>query len=267
MHLNLAHHAPSQGVPDKGILLTRISAFWFSHLSSQLPHLKTHLISLGLPSSMTSGLSQHLISQLSPRSMLVRKLRILPIESIVRGYITGSAWSEYQKSSSVHGISLPSGLQESSKLDTPLWTPSTKAPAGEKDENIHPDQAKELIGADLAAKVEKLSIELYSKAHEYALSRGIIIADTKFEFGVQEGVDGGEEVVLVDEVLTPDSSRFWPKDKYEVGRGQDSFDKQYLRNWLTSNGLKGKQGVEMPEEVVKETQAKYKEVVSRLIGD
>lgn len=197
--------------------------------------------------------------------MLVRKLRILPIESIVRGYITGSAWSEYQKSGTVHGITLPSGLQESEKLETPIWTPSTKAEQGEKDENIHPSKAAEIIGQDLADKVEKLSIELYTKAHEYALSRGIIIADTKFEFGVQQSADG-EEVVLVDEVLTPDSSRFWPKDKYEVGRGQDSFDKQYLRDWLTSNGLKGKQGVEMPANVAAETKAKYEEVVSRLLG-
>lgn len=197
--------------------------------------------------------------------MQVRRLRILPIESIVRGYITGSGWSEYIKSGTVNGIKLPAGLVEGQKLPTPLWTPSTKAELGGKDENISPEKAREVIGnAEIAAKVEELSLAIYSAAAARAEDVGIILADTKFEFGFTEK----DEVVLVDEVLTPDSSRFWPKETWEqnLGKAQPSFDKQFLRDWLTSKGLKGKEGVEVPEEIVEKTADKYKEAYEKITG-
>jgi phosphoribosylaminoimidazole-succinocarboxamide synthase len=195
--------------------------------------------------------------------MQVRKLKIFPIEAIVRGYITGSAWKEYQKTSTVHGIPIPAGLQEAQAFPQPIYTPSTKAEAGQNDENIHPSEAAKIVGEKYAKRIEELALSLYTAARDYAYERGIIIADTKFEFGLDEETD---EVILVDEVLTPDSSRFWPKDKYEIGRDQESYDKQYLRNFLTSNGLKGKEGVAMPEEVVKETKVKYVEAYEKLTG-
>lgn len=196
--------------------------------------------------------------------MQVRKYKIFPIEAIVRGYITGSAWKEYQKSGTVHGLPVASGLKECDAFPGgAIYTPSTKAEAGQNDENIHPDKAKEIVGEKYAAKIENLALSLYKAARDYALERGIIIADTKFEFGLDEETD---EVVLVDEVLTPDSSRFWPKDKYEVGRDQESYDKQYLRNWLTNNGGKGKKGVAMPQEIVENTAKKYAEAFELLTG-
>jgi len=195
--------------------------------------------------------------------MLVRRLKIFSLESIVRGYITGSGWAEYKQTGTVHGISMPKDLKESQKLETPLWTPSTKAELGDKDENISPAKAREIVGEKYAARIEELSLKIYTVARDYAAERGIIIADTKFEFGLDEETD---EVVLVDEVLTPDSSRFWPADKYEVGKGQDSYDKQYLRDWLTGEGLKGRDGVEMPEAVVQETARKYREAFQKLTG-
>ena len=194
--------------------------------------------------------------------MQVRKLKIFPIEAIVRGYITGSAWKEYQKSGTVHGIPISKGLQEAEAFPQgAIYTPSTKAEAGKNDENIHPSKAAEIVGDRYADQIEELALRLYTAARDYAYERGIIIADTKFEFGLDEETD---EVVLVDEVLTPDSSRFWPRETYEVGRDQESFDKQYLRNWLTREGLKGTPGAEMPEEVVNETRAKYMEAFEKL---
>lgn len=195
--------------------------------------------------------------------MQVRRLKVLPIESIVRGYITGSAWSEYQKTGTVHGLAMPAGLRESEKLGAPLWTPSTKAEAGAKDENISPARASEIVGERYAKRIEGLSLQVYERARDYASERGIIIADTKFEFGLDEESD---EIVLVDEVLTPDSSRFWPLAEYEVGRGQRSFDKQFLRDWLTKEGLKGKEGVELPDEIVRRTAEAYQEAFERLVG-
>ena len=196
--------------------------------------------------------------------MQVRKLKVFAIEAIVRGYITGSAWKEYQRSSTVHGIPIAAGLRESEAFPQgAIYTPSTKAEAGQNDQNIHPSEAAVIVGAKYAQRIEDLAIQLYTAARDYAAQRGIIIADTKFEFGLDEETD---EVVLVDEVLTPDSSRFWPADKYEVGRDQDSYDKQYLRNWLTKEGLKGKQGVRMPDEVVKGTARKYREAFEKLTG-
>jgi phosphoribosylaminoimidazole-succinocarboxamide synthase len=196
--------------------------------------------------------------------MQVRKLKVFPIEAIVRGYITGSAWKEYQRTSTVHGIPVAAGLREAEAFPQgAIYTPSTKAEAGQNDQNIHPSEAAVIVGAKYAQRIEELAIQLYTTARDYAAERGIIIADTKFEFGLDEETD---EVVLIDEVLTPDSSRFWPADKYEVGRDQDSYDKQYLRNWLTKEGLKGKQGVHMPDEVVEGTASKYREAFEKLTG-
>jgi phosphoribosylaminoimidazole-succinocarboxamide synthase len=195
--------------------------------------------------------------------MLVRRLKIFPIEAIVRGYITGSAWKEYQRSQTVHGIPMPAGLRESEAFPNgPIYTPSTKAEAGQNDQNIHPSEAAKLVGPQYASQIESLALSLYTAARDYAKERGIIIADTKFEFGVDE--DG--KVVLVDEVLTPDSSRFWRADKYVVGREQESFDKQFLRDWLVREGLKGKDGVSMPGDVVEGTARKYKEAFEGLTG-
>ncbi|KAF7867215.1 hypothetical protein EAF04_005298 [Stromatinia cepivora] len=248
------------GIPSKGALLTLLSAHWFEVLTTLIPDLKTHFLTLSLPSSISS--SQY--SLLRNRSMQVRKLKIFPIEAIVRGYITGSAWKEYQKSSTVHGIQIPAGLQNSQAFPQgAIYTPSTKAEAGENDENIHPSKAAEIVGEKYAQRIEDLAIKLYTTARDYAAERGIIIADTKFEFGLDEETD---EVVLVDEVLTPDSSRFWPASKYEVGKEQESYDKQFLRNWLTKEGLKGKQGVAMPEEIMSQTAEKYREAFEKLTG-
>jgi phosphoribosylaminoimidazole-succinocarboxamide synthase len=251
------------GVPDKGALLTQLSAHWFKVLTNAIPSLQTHFISLDLPEKIANS---DLASQYEGRSMQVRKLKVIQLESIVRGYITGSAWSEYKKSGTVHGIPMPSGLQESQKLEQPIWTPSTKAEQGEHDENISPEKAAEIVGQEIADRVAKLSLELYATARDYAAERGIIIADTKFELGLDESTSP-PSIILIDEVLTPDSSRFWSADKYEVGRGQESLDKQYLRDWLTSNGLKGKEGVSMPEDVLQRTRAGYLEAYERLTGD
>ncbi|EPS26670.1 Phosphoribosylaminoimidazole-succinocarboxamide synthase [Penicillium oxalicum] len=248
------------GVPNKGVLLTLCTKTWFEILTKAIPSLRTHFITLDLPPQIPESLRP----KLQNRSMQVRKLRILPIEAIVRGYITGSAWKEYQKSGTVHGIKVAPGLQESEAFpDGPIYTPSTKAELGEHDENIHPDQATAIVGEPYASTIASLAVQLYKAAHAYALERGVIIADTKFEFGVDEETN---EVVLADEVLTPDSSRFWPKDSYKIGQGQASFDKQYLRDWLVSEGLKGKEGVRMSDEVVQKTAEKYKEAWEKITG-
>ncbi|KAI7154906.1 putative phosphoribosylaminoimidazole-succinocarboxamide synthase [Hortaea werneckii] len=247
------------GIPTKGALLTQLSTHWFSLIAHELPHLKTHLLSTSLPASIPSSLRP----ALENRTMQVRKHPILPLESIVRGYITGSAWAEYQRSGTVHGIPMPGGLKESQKLEQPIWTPSTKAEQGEHDENISPAKAREVVGEGVAGKVEEVSLKVYGMARDYAEARGILIADTKFEFGLDPTTN---EIVLVDEVLTPDSSRFWPAEGYQVGNGQSSYDKQYLRDWLVSSGLKGKQGVSMPEEVAQETGRKYREAYAKITG-
>ncbi|KAJ4346208.1 Bifunctional purine biosynthetic protein ade1 [Ascochyta clinopodiicola] len=247
------------GIPGKGALLTAMSIYWFNYLPQHVPGLKTHYITNQLPSAISSATS------FQDRSMQVRRLRIIPIESIVRGYITGSGWSEYKKSGTVNGISLPAGLIEGQKLPHALWTPSTKAELGDKDENISPEKAREIIAnPKIAARVEELSLKIYEAAAKRAESVGIVLADTKFEFGLDEN----DDVVLVDEVLTPDSSRFWPKETWEqnLGKAQPSFDKQFLRDWLTSNGLKGKEGVKVPEDVVEQTAAKYREAYEKITG-
>jgi phosphoribosylaminoimidazole-succinocarboxamide synthase len=253
------------GVTDKGRILTKLSKFWFNLLSNIT---ENHLITSSdaelfqkLPQEISGN--PELKSQLEGRSLLVRKYKILPLEVIVRGYITGSAWKEYQKQGTVHGIKVPQGLKECQELPTPIYTPSTKAEQGEHDENISPEQAERIVGHELAAKIEKVALDLYNKAREYAKTRGIIIADTKFEFGVDEN----NNLVLVDEVLTPDSSRFWNASTYEIGRDQDSYDKQFLRNWLISKNLKGVEGVSMPEDIVSKTKEKYVEAYEVLTGE
>ena len=248
------------GIPEKGALLTQLSAFWFNYLSKAVTGLKTHFITLDLRPSIP----QDILDQLQRRSMQVRKVQVFPIEAIVRGYITGGAWKEYQKQGTVHGIKVAEGLKESEAFPGgAIYTPSTKAEAGQNDENIHPDQAAGIIGRNYADRIQVLALQLYSKAREYAMERGIIIADTKFEFGLDTATD---EVVLIDEVLTPDSSRFWPASTYKIGQSQGSFDKQYLRDYLTSHDLKGKSGVEIPEDVVKNTQEKYREAFEKIVG-
>lgn len=249
------------GIKDKGKLLTQISIFWFDFLKDNI---KNHLIAstdeeifAKLPKELSEPKYKN---QLKGRSLLVRKHKLIPLEAIVRGYITGSAWKEYQKLGTVHGLPAPEGLLESEVLPTPIFTPSTKAEQGEHDENISPAQAAKIVGEDVCEKVSEKAIELYTKARDYAKTRGIILADTKFEFGITD--DG--ELVLVDEVLTPDSSRFWNAKTYVVGKSQESYDKQFLRDWLTSNGLNGKDGVSVPDEIVEQTSAKYAEAVDAL---
>lgn len=253
----------SNGIPDKGAVLCQLSAHWFKILADAVPSLKHHLISMNAPS--TPGLlSDDEKLSVRGRCMHVRSLKVLPLEVIVRGYITGSAWSEYEKKGTVHGISQPSGLQRCQAFPGgPIYTPSTKAPVGEKDENISPEQARKIVGDKYAERIEKLALEIYKAASDYALNKGIVIADTKMEFGVDEATD---EIVLIDEVLTPDSSRFWASP-VQVGQEQDSFDKQYVRNYLTSNGLKGKAGVVLPDDVVQKTAEKYLDVFRMLTGE
>ncbi|KAI1100974.1 phosphoribosylaminoimidazole-succinocarboxamide synthase [Jackrogersella minutella] len=248
------------GVPDKGAVLTLQSEHWFKVLTEKIPGLKTHFLTTAAPASVSEA-EARLIRN---RSMQVRRLRVFPLEAIVRGYVTGSAWKEYQARGTVHGTPLPPGLRECDAVPGgPIYTPSTKAPAGQHDENISKARAAEIVGPKYAARIEDLALRVFRAGQEYAAERGIIVADTKFEFALDEDTD---DVVLVDEVLTSDSSRMWPRDKYEPGRDQESFDKQFLRNWLTANGLKGKEGVEVPRDVLDATSERYKEVFRRLTG-
>ncbi|KAK4168610.1 putative phosphoribosylaminoimidazole-succinocarboxamide synthase [Cladorrhinum sp. PSN259] len=249
----------ANGVPLKGAVLTQLSAHWFKVLPERVPGLKTHFISLDPPATL-SGADK---AKVRGRSMQVRKLKVFPIEVIVRGYITGSAWTEYKKHGTVHGLSMPAGLQQCSRFPQAIYTPSTKAELGQHDENISPEQAAKIVGDKYASRIEELALKVYNAGAEYAAERGIIIADTKFEFGLDEETD---DIVLIDEVLTPDSSRFWPADEYEVGRDQNSFDKQFLRNWLTDNGLKYKEGVAMPDDIAEATGVRYRDAFKRLTG-
>ncbi|KAG2227337.1 hypothetical protein INT45_004292 [Circinella minor] len=238
-------------IPGKGKVLTQVSLFWFDLLKDVLPN---HLITADFD-KMPANIQKYR-DQLEGRSILVKKMRVLPIEAIVRGYITGSGWAEYKKKGTICDIELPKGLVESQKLPTVLFTPSTKAEIGDHDENIHPSKMVEILGSqELADKITNAAIALYTKASEYAAKKGIIIADTKFEFGLDEN----DNLVVVDEVLTPDSSRFWPASKYEAGRGQESFDKQFVRNYLESIGFDKKTSIELPADVISNTLEKYKE--------
>lgn len=253
------------GIESKGKILTKLSEFWFHFLKEIPNHLvleknDDELLFARLPEAL---LQPKYKAQLSGRSLLVRKLKLIPLEVIVRGYITGSAWKEYKKQGTVHGLKVGEGLEESQEFPEPIFTPSTKAEQGEHDENITPEQAAEIVGQELTDKLAAKAIELYSKAKEYAKTRGIIIADTKFEFGL----DDNDNLVLVDEVLTPDSSRFWSAATYQLGQSQDSFDKQFLRDWLTANGLNGKEGVAMDDDIVTKSKAKYIEAYEKLTGE
>lgn len=246
----------ASGIYAKGEVLTQLSKFWFS-LTKDI--VENHFITDDI-----AGFSQKLaddLAVLQGRSMIVKKARPLPIECIVRGYITGSGWAEYKKQGTVCGLKLNEGLIESEKLKEPIFTPSTKAEQGEHDENISFEQCVDIVGSEIANKVKNLSIAIYSKARDYAESKGILIADTKFEFGTLEN----GEIILIDEVLTPDSSRFWPKALYEAGRGQESYDKQIVRDYLTSIGWDKKPPPpELPEEIAKKTSDKYIEVLDLL---
>jgi phosphoribosylaminoimidazole-succinocarboxamide synthase len=244
-------------IPYKGVILNSITLFWMERFADLVPN---HLIASDVK-DFPQPLHKY-ADMLEGRAVLVRKAAPLPVECIVRGHITGSGWKDYQKTGMVCGHSLPAGLVESAKLETPLFTPSTKAELGEHDENISVQRARELVGDDVAAQIERLSIEIFSKGREYAESRGIIIADTKFEFGIIDGA-----VILIDEVLTPDSSRFWPVQGYQPGKSQPSFDKQYLRDWLSAQDWdKTPPAPALPQDVITETRNKYAEAYSILTG-
>ena len=236
-------------IPDKGRVLTQMSVFWFENTDQIVPN---HLISQEVP------------AEVEGRALRVKRLQMYPVECVVRGYLSGSGWREYRESGSVCGIELPSGLRESDRLPEPIFTPATKAAHGEHDENIDIDRAAEILGSrPLADELERISIELYRHAADHARERGIILADTKFELGSSPGC----EIVLGDEVLTPDSSRFWPADDYEPGRSQASFDKQYVRDYLDQIGWDhSPPPPELPEEVVRNTRAKYVEAYERITG-
>ena len=244
------------GIPRKGEVLTQISFFWFDRFASLV---ENHLLA-GANDPLPKYL-QSFAGKLSRRYMIVKKAKPLAIECIVRGYLSGSGWKEYRKSRTVCGIPLPSGLTESAELPEPIFTPSTKAEAGH-DENISFEQAAGIVGADLALQARDLSLKIYKAGRDYARQRGILIADTKFEFGESDG-----KLILIDEVLTPDSSRFWLADPYRPGQGQPSFDKQFVRDYLeTLNWNKTPPGPMLPADVVAKTSAKYLEAYERLTG-
>jgi len=245
-------------IERKGEVLTALSQFWFAKLGHIVPH---HLITTNIE-QMPSVIGNH-ADELSGRSMLVRKTDVFPVECVVRGYITGSGWKDYQKTGEVCGHKLPMGLRESEQLTEPIFTPATKAETGH-DENISEERMAEIVGPEATARLRDISLNLYKQAAEYARARGIIIADTKFEFGR----DNEGQVLLIDEVLTPDSSRFWPADDYEVGRGQASFDKQYVRDYLeTLDWDKQPPAPELPPEIARATTARYLEAYQLLTGE
>ena len=252
-------------IPGKGALLTKMALFWFELLKDVAPN---HLTGDDPVSAVTPAER----AQVEGRAMLVKKLTPLPVEAVVRGYLAGSGWKEYQDNGEVCGVKLPAGLKNASKLPEPIFTPATKADVGDHDENISYDKMAEIIGADMAAKVRDLAIALYKKAADFALTKGIIIADTKFEFGLDEQ----GTLTVMDEVLTPDSSRFWPIEGYEAafaaGQNPPSYDKQFVRDWLeqaTVNGQpwdKTAPSPALPQDVIEKTAAKYQEALTRLTG-
>ncbi len=245
------------GIANKGAMLTQMANFWFEKLKHIVPN---HLTGVA-PESVVSSPAD--LSQLGSRAVVVKKLKPVPIEAIVRGYLVGSGWKEYKTKGTVCGIALPAGLQEASKLPTPIFTPSSKAAVGEHDENISLADCEKLIGVDMAQKVAEVAIQLYTEAAEYALTKGIIIADTKFEFGL----DNNGMLHVMDEVLTPDSSRFWPLESYKVGSNPPSYDKQYVRDWLESIGWnKAPPAPILPDEVAQKTSEKYLEAFEKLTG-
>ena len=236
-------------IPDKGKVLTGLSVFWFEHTAGVVAN---HLLSTDVPDEVRG------------RALVVRKLEIFPVECVVRGYLSGSGWREYRESGSVCAIELPAGLRESDRLPEPIFTPATKAEIGEHDENVDFERAAEIVGdRELMEELRRLSLEIYRVAADHAERHGIVLADTKFEFGREQG-----EIVLADEVLTPDSSRFWPRDRYAPGGSQPSFDKQYVRDWLDQSGWDHTPpGPELPADVVANTRARYAEAYERLAGE
>lgn len=247
----------NEGIPSKGKVLTKISEFWFNYVEDLIDN---HIITtdvLEYPENC-----QPYIEDLKDRSMIVKKSELIPLECIVRGYVSGSGWNDYKKFNSICGIDLPKGLQESDKLHEPIFTPSTKAEIGDHDENIFEEDARNLIGSEYYDFIKEKAISIYTKASKYALSNGIIIADTKMEFGIYE-----DKIIIIDELLTPDSSRFWPLEGYQPGRAQNSYDKQYVRDYLLSiNFNKQPPPPKLPDKVINNTSAKYKEALYKLTG-
>ena len=244
-------------IPDKGEVLNKMSNFWFKRLAHIVPH---HLNGVA-PETVIKGAEE--AAQVRGRAVVAKKLKPLPVEAVVRGYLIGSGWKDYQETGAVCGIALPKGLKQADKLPEAIFTPATKAEVGAHDENISFEQMEKLIGKNLAAKMREVSIRLYSEAAEYALERGIIIADTKFEFGTDEKGD----LVLIDEALTADSSRFWPADQYRPGSSPPSFDKQYVRDYLeTLAWKKTPPAPRLPPEVIARTSEKYREALHRITG-
>ncbi|MDH5513483.1 MAG: phosphoribosylaminoimidazolesuccinocarboxamide synthase [Gammaproteobacteria bacterium] len=245
-------------IPGKGAVLTAMSNFWFRRIGSTIP---SQVTGLSLDKVIKDPAERR---QAEGRSVIVKKLKPLPVEAVVRGYLAGSGWKEYQATGKVCGIKLPAGMKEAERLPEPLFTPSTKAEAGQHDENISFEQAAQLLGKDMAEKVKNASLAIYKECAAFALTRGIIIADTKFEFGLDEN----GTLTLIDEVLTPDSSRFWPADSYRPGASPPSYDKQYVRDYLESLGWNKKPPApKLPPEVIAKTAEKYREALRRLTGD
>jgi len=248
-----------EGIPGKGELLTQMAMFWFAHLGHIIPN---HLTGDD-PTSVVTAAER---AQVKGRSMLVKRLRPLPVEAVVRGYLAGSGWKEYQQNQAVCGVSLPAGLKNASKLPEPIFTPATKAEMGDHDENIDFARMSDIIGRELATRVREVSITLYSTAAALALTKGMIIADTKFEFGL----DADDQLVLMDEVLTPDSSRYWPLDDYREGANPPSYDKQFVRDWLEAARVDGQPwnkkppAPALPPEVIAHTAERYREALTRL---
>ncbi|MGE0485196.1 MAG: phosphoribosylaminoimidazolesuccinocarboxamide synthase [Gammaproteobacteria bacterium] len=244
-------------IPGKGAVLTAMSNFWFARMRQVVPN---HLVDLPLEEVVTDGAERELVRG---RAIVVRRLRPLPIEAVARGYLIGSGWKDYRASGAVCGIALPAGLAQAAALPAPIFTPATKAAVGDHDENIAFERAVELVGARHAERVRELTLRIYGEAAAYARERGIIIADTKFEFGL----DADDELVLIDEILTPDSSRFWPAEDYAVGSSPPSFDKQFVRDYLeTLDWDKRAPGPHLPADIIERTAAKYREALTRLTG-
>ncbi len=245
------------GIPDKGKILTQISKFWFDFSKDVIDN---HVIETDAEKFPEE--CKPYADILRGRSMIVKKAELIPLEAIVRGYISGSGWKDYQKTGTICGIELPEGLRESDKLPEPIFTPSTKAEIGEHDENISEEKAAEIVGKETYEFIKKTALDIYKKAYDYAYKRGIIIADTKMEFGIYDG-----KIILIDELLTPDSSRFWPADEYEPGKAQKSFDKQYVRDFLLSvNFNKKPPAPKLPDEIIENTRKKYTEALKILTG-
>jgi len=247
-----------QAIPYKGMVLTKISDFWFNYTKDVIPN---HFITTNVDEYPSE--CKDYVDDLRGRSMLVKKAKVVPIECIVRGYITGSGWKDYLATGEISGIKLAGGLQESEKFPNPIFTPSTKAEIGEHDENISAEQAMKITDENTFKILEEKTLKIYKKASEFALEKGIIVADTKMEFGFYNN-----DIILVDELLTPDSSRFWSVDKYEKGRGQESYDKQFVRDYLLSiNFNKQPPPPELPDEIIKKTSEKYLDIYEKLTGE